>query len=307
MFYLVYKAIDDMKMLTQIFLVLLVGSQGALRIPCHFFDKQFEQPRNSKNLKIQLEKSLKLTWKGVKFVLIFNAISVNLPVLICAFIFFVFGNMEASYPLNLPGTDIKTRSGFFMNFPFHLFMGVFTACCYSSTDCSNVFVTMQTKAFVEVFKGSLDELEVEASKPIKDVNKIKQMMKNVVENHHSILSYKNLLAKRLNKISFIVVFVNTYLVCFGLVSMLYNKTYFSASGVVCLALCQLFLICSIGTFINHQHERLLEALWNFKWYELPKEEQKSFLIILMNAQTSLSLKQLFVGEVNMQLFIEVSL
>ena len=47
-----------------------------------------------------------------------------------------------------------------------------------------------------------------------------------------------------------------------------------------MAFFQLLFNCIVGTFISHQHEKIMNILWNFKWHKLPKSEQKSFLKVL---------------------------
>jgi hypothetical protein len=314
---------SDKKKLIEISLILLFGVQGILRLPFHYVDRQTMQVIGELTLKIytnsessnaqrkSMENCLKLTWKVLKLIAVFYVIFFILPTLICLFNFLVYGSLAAPFPLVYPFADPNTRQGFIISYPFHFVLGFIGGTCFLSFESSDVFIAMQTQAFVDAFKHNLDELEVEISKPLRDSRKnigenISKLMKAVIESHRDLRDYHELLQKRLLKVAFSIITLNSYTVCACGIAVLVNK-YYTAIGLACAAFSQLFFICAIGTFICHQHERLQKMLWNIEWYKLPKSEQKNFLLLMVHAQMPLNLEPLFVGVIDMELFLSVNL
>lgn len=308
----------DLKKIVEIALFGLIIVQGLSRVACHFFDfetvselhtaalKLYEEPEKSKKLESVLRNCLKLTWRISKLLFLFDLVSLSIPFIVCYARFLLFGEMETPFPIYLVFTDITSHRGYLVNIAYQLVLSILGICAYYATDGAYLFVTLQIKAFVDCFKCSIDELEDELTNSLTNVVKISSLMRNVVEKHHDIQNYHKLIAKRLNTVFLIIILFNTYIFCFCGVAILINH-YYSAFGLACVVLTELFFICIIGTFVNHQHEKLMEFLWNFNWYKLPKPEQKNFLLLLANAQNVLNLNPTFIGEVNMELFIWVSL
>jgi 7tm Odorant receptor len=258
--------------------------------------KMYENAEGLNTQRKALEKCLKLTWKVLKVMVVFYAVCFVGPTLLCLINFLAFGSVATPFPVAWPFLEPDTRQGFISSYPFHFVIGFAGWMCFASTECSNIFVAMQTQAFVDVVKCNLDELELEISKPFRSSRRnieenISKLMKAVVESHRDLRDYHELLLKRLIKVAFIIIAMNTYTVCACGIAVLVNK-YYTAAGIACVA---------------YSHERLKEILWNFEWYKLPKCEQKSFLLLMMNAQMPLNLEPLFVGVIDMELFLTVNL
>lgn len=137
-------------------------------------------------------------------------------------------------------------------------------------------------------------------------NKIKKQLRKLVESHAELKAYHDSLEKLLVKPFFTVVAFNTYGMCAcGIV--LLTSNYYGAIGNAMSAMSQLLLVCVMGTFICIQHDRLFDDSWQFDWYKLEKSDQKDFLQVLTFAQQPLNLEPYFVGVLNMELFIKVSM
>ena len=68
---------------------------------------------------------------------------------------------------------------------------------------------------------------------------------------------------------------------------------------------EVLIPCTIGTVIEHQHDRLLDELCAFPWYELSLKEQKIFLQLIHKCQYLNSLELPLVGDVNFELLKDI--
>ena len=144
-----------------------------------------------------MEETLKLTWSAIKIVIIFKSIFLMIPNFVCFFNFLVFGIKETPLPFSLIYTNPKSVEGYLINFCFDAWLTVLASAGYSSSECANIFVTIQTKAYVDTLKFKIEELEAELLNPVRNLAKISQMMKIVIERHRLILNYHKLIVQRL--------------------------------------------------------------------------------------------------------------
>lgn len=99
--------------------------------------------------------------------------------------------------------------------------------------------------------------------------------------------------------------MNIYVICTSGISLLTSE-YSVAIGILTLYPIQIFFVCTMGSFVRHQHQRLNDFLWQFKWYKLSVCHQKIYLFFMLNAQKPLKLELLFIGDIDMELYTNVN-
>jgi hypothetical protein len=105
---------------------------------------------------------------------------------------------------------------------------------------------------------------------------------------------------------FVLVCFNIYVICSSGISLLTSK-FTMAYGLAVLYPVQVFFVCCLGSFARHQHEKLTSILWKFKWYQLPKNMHKDYLIFLSSVQTPMKIEPLFIGVIDMELYTNVGI
>jgi hypothetical protein len=68
---------------------------------------------------------------------------------------------------------------------------------------------------------------------------------------------------------------------------------------------QVLIPCVIGTVVNTQNERLLQAVCDFPWYELSPKMRKVYLQFVHQCQNTTAFELPIIGELNMELFTNV--
>jgi 7tm Odorant receptor len=252
-----------------------------------------------------LEKSLDATMKVVVFVACLHVICIYGPQLFCLINFLAYGSTVTPYPVTVPFVVPNTSTSFLVNFPLQVIMGLVVVLGFVSADSLSLMFALQSMTLVDVFKCDLDEFtEVINSTNVISERKIDEMMKKVIDSHRQIKKYHDLLKAFGNQQYSMIVFFNVYVICACGVTLLTGNS-FSAVGIAVQSLIQLLIACVMGTFISHQHERLINILMMFDWYKLPVHQQKNYLTFFVDVQRVLNLEPIFIGVIDMELFIAV--
>lgn len=318
--YTLFITRDDKKKFVEVSLMLFFSGQEFMRFPFHVVDRFTVTKINDivlklyteaeKNLKHEKEmrKCLELIRKTLKALLVFYFVCLMGPIVYNFFSLLFLNNLNLLFPFTIPFVETATRKGYLINLTFQVYL-TFCGCIgISGSEVSNIFITMQLKAFVDSFKCSLDDLGAEISKKFqnsrKNKLKIRKMMVNVIEKHADIRKYQILVQKRMTKVAFLAIILHTYTLCACGIAIFSNK-YYTAAGIACMSYMQLFIICAIGSFLCHQHKRLMQITWSFDWFKLDKFEQKNYLILLGDVQNPLTIEPAFIGVIDMELFVNV--
>ena len=251
-----------------------------------------------------LDKSLNATMKVVIFIACLHVTCIYGPQLFCLVNFLVFDGTVLPYPVSVPFVEHDTSMSFIANFPLQILMGLVVVLGFVSADSLSFAFALQTMALVDVIENDFEEFSAVLSR--QNEAEIDHMMQKVIDSHRDLKEYHKLLRYFGNQQFSMIVFCNVYVICACGLSLL-TSDYYSAFGIAIQSLIQLLIACVMGTFISHQHERLLNILMMFNWYELPVLQQKNFLTFLIDCQIVLNLKPIFIGVIDMELFITVSL
>lgn len=312
----------DYKKMLQITMTMLILVQAALRFICYIVDRKhclklreliekFHEDCDGLNDKMRKISTINFRHLRTTFNIIFllHAVCEFSPFFMSLYGFVFNGKTVPPFPAFFPYLDRDSTIGFFANFIFQLFISVMFIFINPEVDWTYVLFITQTKAHVDGIEFNLETMSVMIEDESKKLSyeKKKMLKKNfveLVERHRRLLDYFNLASKFVSKQFFILISVNIYVICSSGISLL-TDGYSVAVGIAILYPIQIFLVCIMGEFVKNQSERLNALLWDFKWYNLPLSYQKDFAFLLLNAQQPMRLEMLFIGVVDLELYISV--
>lgn len=324
-FLLLYTLSIEYPDLRKIFLATMpmsIGLQGFCRLVVYFVDptpvvelrtalkKLYEKNEKFEDQRKSMMKCCSKVEKGIKFMILTYALSICGPVIASLIDFIATGNTTAPVPIAVPFVDRDSALGFMVNFPLHLIMSAIAFFGFSSNDTAAFLFAAHEAVFVDVIKLNLsritENLDAPKAENQKCGEKVKKLMKELSESHADLKAFHESLCKLTVKPYSAMVFFNTYAVCACGITLL-TSDYYSAIGLAVSSIFQLLIVCGIGTFVCHQHKRLLDVLWEFDWYKLELADRKDFLSFLTFAQQPINLEPYIVGILDMELFIKVGL
>lgn len=266
------------------------------------FCEKHETIENHRSL---VEKNLNAALKVVIFMAFLHIVCIYGPQLFCLVNFLAFGQTVLPYPVTVPGVIPNSVNSFIINFPLQILMGLVVVLGFVSADSLSYMFASQTMALVDVVRCDIDEFtHLLNSNEAKNERKIDEMMRKLIDSHREIKKYHDLLKTFGNQQYSMIVFFNVYVICACGVALL-TSDYYSSIGIAVQSLIQLLIACVMGTFISLQHDRLLGILTMFDWYKLQINQQKNYLTFLIDVQRVLNLEPIFIGVINMELFITV--
>lgn len=297
-------------------MTLSIGVQGSIRLLIIFLDeapnlelyrltlKLFEQGNQSGHKKI-LDKCLKLVMKVITIMGILYLICIFGPICYSVLVTVLHNKAAYAYPLAIPGLNSSSIIGYAINTSIQFYLSVIIWAGYVSNDSQSILYVVQVKVLIDMFKLKLDELSTCLGSSPDDIKARKKKIKEIYELHAEIKYFTGYLQKLLCKPCFVIVWFNTYLVCACGISLLTINDYYSCIGFLIQGLFLLFIFCAMGSFVDHQHGQMLNALWMFDWHKLQVAEQKDWLNFMVDAQRPFDLKPIFLGVMNFELFIKV--
>jgi hypothetical protein len=234
----------------------------------------------------------------------------------------------------LPFIDPNTLFGFLLNTTIITFASTSVYICFMLIDMNMVYFPLQTLAMVDVFASKMKIFGEKLSEFNKneEVEVIAGPSTSRMTNAAKRLNHETRCQKQLEKIEgqFIALIkeyevYNTYidlcitfrrLVMFSQLStnavaigiaFLYIKLVSIPIGAAIIAILffQVLIPCVIGTVVNTQSERLLQAVCDFPWYELSPKMRKVYLQFVHQCQNTTVYKLPIIGELNMELFTNI--
>jgi hypothetical protein len=230
------------------------------------------------------------------------------PFLMSFYVYAVKGKAIPPIPAFVYGVARDSFFGYSLNVSLQLLISVMLYMGNPAVDCFYVIVVTHLKPMIDVLKCDLEDLQdfltEKKEKLVENEKIIKEKLTNIVESHRKILEYYNGIATLISRQFFVLITMNIYCICSSGISLL-TSDYTIAIGIGLLYPIQIFFVCTMGSFVRHQHMRLNQILWQFNWYQLPIHHQKHFLYIMLNAQQPISLELLFIGVIDMELYTDV--
>lgn len=197
---------------------------------------------------------------------------------------------------------------FVINFILQLFGLVFLCVGFTSYDSVVILYVAHLVSMVEIFKIKMlslsnDFAAVDLRLP-ENRKAAKDGLADIMACYGEIKEYFEWLKTLMTIPCLVVIFCNTYVVCAGGIAIL-TSSFYGAVGFSIQSTFILLIICGLGTVICAQHERLLAILNQFNWYTLHFAEQKDWLLFLVHAQQNFGLEPIFIGTIDLELFITV--
>ena len=324
-FYLGYSIANewpDYKKILQIVMTSLILVQALSRFICYILDQKkcivlrelivkFHEENDEldeKVWKISMTNFRHLR-TSFKIIFILHVVCELLPFFLSLYNFGLNGKKFPPFPAFIPFLDRESSISFFANFMFQLIIAVMFIFANPKADWTYILIITQTKAHVDGIEFVLDKMSVmiEDDSENRSNEKRKMLQENfvqLVEKHRKLVEYFNIASNFITKQFFILISVNIYVICSSGISFLTSE-YSVAIGIVIFYPIQIFFVCIMGEFVKHQHERLIALLWDFKWYNLPVRYQKNFAFFLHNVQQPMRLEMLFIGVIDLELYITV--
>jgi hypothetical protein len=315
----------DMKKMLQSTMTMSICVQASLRFICYIYDQKvcFEiqgfivkfhenfDECNGKFKKVLAGnvKRLKLIFGIVFFLHCFGEF---VPFCMSLYNLGVEGRGVPPFPAFLSFIDRGSLLSFWVDFAIQLFMAVMLIFANPEVDWTYVLIIFQSKSYVDSIQYDLETF----FEPVDDADeknpqnrsehdkKIKEKLVKLVKSHCEIVDYFHLSSNFLSKQFFVLICLNIYVICSSGISLLTSE-YSVALGIAFLYPIQIFFVCVLGEFVKHQHERLNDLLWKFDWHKLSTNHQKIYNFIQLNVQHPMKLEMMFIGVINLELFIRI--
>lgn len=249
------------------------------------------------------------TRKFIRFLVVFYFSCYFGPPLYCLYKIIFYGELLTPAYIILPFFDRDSLTAFIIVFIMQIFGLVFLCVGFTSYDSVTILYVAHLVSMVEIFKIKMvslsnDFADMDLKLP-ENRKAVKEGLAQIMACYGEIKEYFEWLKTLMTVPCLVVIFCNTYVVCTGGIAIL-TSSFYGAVGFSIQATFILLIICGLGTVICVQHERLLAILNRFNWYTMHFAEQKDWLLFLVQAQQGFGLEPIFIGTINMELFITVN-
>ncbi|KAG5678802.1 hypothetical protein PVAND_008436 [Polypedilum vanderplanki] len=288
-------------------------------------EKIFKRDEHNPKYRLILENRLKLSD------LVVNLLLKAILVLFCFFniISWIISSYSTEFilavPIYSPFIDPDTLSAALI-----AILSLIIYVVLMSIEMVYVFSTLQTISMMDVYcmkikdfgvklvKSKTEEntvkksfLLIQTSKVIrkqikinKEKPKIEEQLIELIKNFKVYDEYLKIVFDYIQYPAFYVMSMNALAIGLsGLTTIYYSKV---IEGLLALYhFVEVFIPCVQDTVIANQKEKLLNALWDFPWYELSNSKQKIFLQFMHLCQNSKEFEILIIDELNMELFTDI--
>ncbi|XP_055605515.1 odorant receptor 67d-like [Uranotaenia lowii] len=204
----------------------------------------------------------------------------------------------------VPGIDSESVVGFFATVVFQFSLLTTALIGIAAADSALLFYMANLTVLVEVYKGSLQDMNdlLEASKP--DLKAIRKRTKEIFAEHYEVISYQVELEKGYFGLNFIQ--ITTSVACLAMILFLcYMDNYIPGYGFLIGAFFQLLEFCLLGTIFTVQNEDMVLSIYDVKWYLLPKEEKRMWNFMLHKSQNAVNMTIGGLAILNVETFVVV--
>lgn len=257
---------------------------------------------------------------AVKYYMLINGILFHIPIITSVIISIYFQDFIPSAPFYVPFVDPDQLQGFVVNEILMAFTSTMMFMLLIVMDLTYFYYALQSIPIGDIFVANLKEFEESLNKlndiesksyrgkniqkpksknTVLDLSK-KQIVKLITDfnNYNNFLS---LLITYMHMPSLSIISTNAIAIGLSiLVALFFSIPIGISMGLIFLL--QILLPCIEGAIISHQNEKILNAVWEFPWYELSTTNQKIWLQFLHQCQNANEYKVMIFGRVNMELF-----
>lgn len=206
-------------------------------------------------------------------------------------------------PIDGPG-NLRNYAAVYVYHAVLVFLGGVGTC---AVDMLLVMFVLHMLPLAELFERQLNDLNAvlrAKSRSVQRGRRFRQFFRNILLMHAEISDYLNEIAD----VYFFIFFVEIYADALALIVLIVCYIQITWVGMYPLFLLfwmKLFAYCVVGTVAELCTDRMYAALVGCDWYELPLEQRKHFLVMLLAAQRP---AVLMAGTVplNLDTFVNVS-
>ncbi|XP_055589105.1 putative odorant receptor 83c [Uranotaenia lowii] len=220
------------------------------------------------------------------------------------FRYLLYSERTLALQIVVPGIDHATELGFWLMIVYHMVL-VFVACSgILTSDMGMMLIILHVVGMADVFRNSLAELDEMLEEVESDKRKVYNKLVRICCMHKDIIGYEEDVDKFFGAIIFTQVITSVF--CLSISLFLIFMTGNIQSVLFLMgALCQLLQFCILGTILTIKNEEIILALYNFLWYKLSVENQRTLCIMLHRSQNAVELTIGGLALLNMKTFVEI--
>ncbi|XP_055605509.1 putative odorant receptor 83c [Uranotaenia lowii] len=220
------------------------------------------------------------------------------------YIYVVYGERVLPLTALLPGINADSHTGYFLTLGFQLFVLGLGLSGMSAADLAILLFVVNLAALVDVFKGSLQELNVLLEAPIRDEQAIRKKTRDIFLEHGSIENYESELDERYFFINFIQIVSAVSCMSISLF-LCYTTNYLPGYAFLVGAFFQLLEFCLLGTIFTVKNNHMIDAIYDVKWYLLPLKERREWNFLLHKSQNAIDLTVGGFSKLNLETFVAI--
>lgn len=213
------------------------------------------------------------------------------------------------FPFYCPFIDHNSYSGYVINSIIHEFIVYFSFVFHVAFDSSFGLVVMQVVAKRRFLIMDFDDVEhfvlnTNLKMPVEQIQ-MRKKLRDLIISHKMLCSYIKDIGNFYLTPCFITISTSIGSICIGLILVIVIK-WELGYGFAWIVMGQILICCVFGTIVYHQTIVISARIWNFPWYLLNVSDQKSYQLMMLNAQQPINMEMKFIGRLDMETFTNVS-
>ncbi|XP_050077959.1 odorant receptor 43a-like [Anopheles maculipalpis] len=217
----------------------------------------------------------------------------------------VEGKLSLAFGFYLPFIDYRTPIGFAINWVYQ-FIQVSEGCIgLMACDTCLLFLIVNATGQMDliiIYLRRLTEL-IDSNNAGQNDEKIADLIGDIVVKHLEHTKYVTDMDKLLKK----QFFINFSCIIFELVASLaivVRFPWYPGMAIALICTIQLFVNCSLGTYLSSKNDKLVEEIYNVNWYGLSTKHQKTLQQVLLTSQHPVVLSDGFAA-IDLYNFVEI--
>lgn len=279
-----------------------------------FYEKEEQNLENQKFLNLKAN----FIDMALKFYMILNGILFHVPILTSIILSVLYKDFIPFAPFFVPFIDSEQFWGFILNEILMTLQSTMFYVVLVVVDLIYLYYTLQTLPMSEVLAKKITEygevikknqsydFMLKFGKFKKNENAQHDVKKEIVKLITEFNSYNNFILSLINYIYlpiFSVIMTNAIAIGLSiLVAMYFSVPIGFSIGLIFFL--QVLLTCVEGAIISHHNQKIINAVYDFPWYELSASNQKIWLQLLHQCQNASEVKIMIFGLLNMERFTD---
>lgn len=213
------------------------------------------------------------------------------------------------FPFYCPFVDHNSNIGYVINSIIHEFIVYYSFVFHVAFDSSFGLVVLQVAAKRHFLIMDFDDVEhfvvnTNLKMPVEQIQ-MRKKLRDLLISHKELCSYVKDIGDFYLIPCFLTITTSIASVCIGLILVIVIK-WELGYGFAWIVMGQILICCVFGTIVYHQTVIINTRIWNFPWYLLNVSDQKSYLLMMLNAQQPINMEMKFIGRLDMETFTKVS-